>query len=140
VSVSLLEITNYIEHYGLQRKEISPGVYEPVSIKHSWNAPKVFQNLVLFKLQRHSDHHENSYKPYQTLCSYAESPKLPCGYGICLIAALCPPVWFSVINPLAVQANQKGVVSAEALSRGQLVLKRYVLLQTLGLTAAVMLN
>ena len=70
ISIIFLETINYIEHYGLVRKEISPGVYEKVDIKHSWNAPHRLTNYLLFKLQRHSDHHENSYKPYQTLCSY----------------------------------------------------------------------
>ena len=48
--VLLLEIINYIEHYGLQRKEISPGVYEKVTIMHSWNAPYKFSNAIVFKL------------------------------------------------------------------------------------------
>lgn len=64
ISVVYLESINYIEHYGLRRKEISPGVYEPVDIRHSWNAPHRLSNYLLFKLQRHSDHHENPYKPY----------------------------------------------------------------------------
>jgi alkane 1-monooxygenase len=39
ISVMILEIVNYLEHYGLQRKEIRKGVYEKVNINHSWNAP-----------------------------------------------------------------------------------------------------
>lgn len=62
--VMFLESVNYIEHYGLSRKEVSPGIYEPVNISHSWNAPHRLSNYLLFKLQRHSDHHENPYKPY----------------------------------------------------------------------------
>lgn len=74
MGIIYLETVNYIEHYGLARKELSPGVYEPVDIRHSWNAPHRLSNYLLFKLQRHSDHHENPYKPYQTLCSYDQSP------------------------------------------------------------------
>ncbi len=33
-----LEVINYIEHYGLRRKEIAPGKYERTTIMHSWNA------------------------------------------------------------------------------------------------------
>lgn len=69
-----LETINYIEHYGLRRKEISPGKYERTTIMHSWNAAQRITNALQFKLQRHSDHHENAYKPYQGLCSYEESP------------------------------------------------------------------
>lgn len=98
ISVIFLETINYIEHYGLERKEISPGVYEKVNIKHSWNAPHRLTNYLLFKLQRHSDHHENAYKPYQTLCSYEDSPFLPHGYTVCLLLASKPSAWFEVMN------------------------------------------
>jgi alkane 1-monooxygenase len=138
-AVCMLEATNYIEHYGLERKEISPGVYEPVNLKHSWNAPQVMQNVVLFKIQRHSDHHENSLKPYQTLCSYEESPKLPCGYAVGIIAAAFPPVWYSMIDPLVIQANNKGVVTEEALKQSGFVLKSFVLLQSMLVTTLIVL-
>lgn len=66
-SVIYLEGINYIEHYGLQRKLLRNGEYEKVTILHSWNAPHRFTNYFFFKLQRHSDHHENSSKHFQTL-------------------------------------------------------------------------
>ena len=69
-AVLILEIINYVEHYGLRRKRLEDGTYEKVTIRHSWNAPHRMSNYLLFKLQRHSDHHENAFKPYQTLCSY----------------------------------------------------------------------
>jgi len=50
ISILFLEVVNYIEHYGLLRKEISPGVFEKVEIQHSWNAPHRFSNYLLFKL------------------------------------------------------------------------------------------
>ena len=59
-----LEVINYVEHYGLRRKEIAPGVYEKVNIRHSWNAAHRLTNALFFKIQRHSDHHENGYKPF----------------------------------------------------------------------------
>jgi len=46
VAASLLEAVNYVEHYGLLRKEISKDFYEIVSPKHSWNAP--------YRYNRHS--------------------------------------------------------------------------------------
>ncbi|KAM3134038.1 hypothetical protein pb186bvf_013880 [Paramecium bursaria] len=101
-----LEIVNYIEHYGLSRKEISPGVYEQVNITHSWNAPHRISNYLLFKLQRHSDHHENAYKPYQTLCTFEKSPQLPHGYTVCIIAALNPKLWMSIMDE-SIESYQK---------------------------------
>ena len=62
-----LEIVNYLEHYGLRREKLPNGEYENVSIHHSWNTPHRLTNYFLFKLQRHSDHHANALKPYQTL-------------------------------------------------------------------------
>ena len=62
--VLMLETINYVEHYGLLRKKDKNGNYESVKYIHSWNAPQVMSNYLLFKVQRHSDHHANSYKPY----------------------------------------------------------------------------
>lgn len=57
LSVFFLEAINFIEHYGLERKKSSNGEYEKVNIRHSWNSPHRFSNYILFKAQRHSDHH-----------------------------------------------------------------------------------
>eukprot|EP01017_Pseudomicrothorax_dubius_P049580 TRINITY_DN923_c0_g1_i1.p1 TRINITY_DN923_c0_g1~~TRINITY_DN923_c0_g1_i1.p1 ORF type:complete len:414 (-),score=87.93 TRINITY_DN923_c0_g1_i1:458-1699(-) len=95
VSFLFLEIINYIEHYGLIRNED-----EKVTIQHSWNAPHRLSNIILFKLQRHSDHHENAHKPYQVLCSYEESPTMPQGYAGMIILALFPNSFRKVMNQL----------------------------------------
>ena len=99
-SIILLETVNYIEHYGLQRKKLEDGSYENVNITHSWNAPHRLSNYILFKLQRHSDHHENALKPYQNLCTYDKSPVMPNGYSTCFLLAMVPKLWFDVMNPL----------------------------------------
>ena len=99
-SVFMLEAINYVEHYGLQRSKDENGFYEPINIKHSWNAPHRYTNYILFKLQRHSDHHANAYKPYQILSSFKDSPALLGGYSLALITSYCPPVWFRAYNPI----------------------------------------
>lgn len=91
-SIQILETTNYIEHYGLQRKQRPDGTYEKVTIRHSWNAAHRISNFFMIKLQRHSDHHENSLKSYQTLCTYEDSPQLPHGYMVCILLAQFPKV------------------------------------------------
>src|SRR5690606_11366963 len=58
---------NYIEHYGLLREKLPDGRYERCRPHHSWNANYIFSNLVLFQLERHSDHHANSHRRYQSL-------------------------------------------------------------------------
>ncbi|MEP0710390.1 MAG: alkane 1-monooxygenase, partial [Algoriphagus sp.] len=96
---SLLELVNYLEHYGMERRKMPSGIYERVTPLHSWNASEVVSNFLLFQLQRHSDHHANAYKRYQVLNHYDESPQLPAGYSAMIILALFPPLWFRVMNP-----------------------------------------
>ncbi len=118
MSNSTLEVINYIEHYGLKRRFISPlGKYENVTIHHSWNAPHRISNYALFKLQRHSDHHENPLKPYHLLATYDEAPTLPQGYGICIVVALLPSIWYKVMNPLVELQAKNQKPSKEILDR-----------------------
>ncbi|MGK7391723.1 MAG: alkane 1-monooxygenase [Candidatus Cyclobacteriaceae bacterium M2_1C_046] len=96
---TLLELVNYVEHYGIMRKEIAPGQYERVTPIHSWNTDFIISNFFLFQLQRHSDHHYNAIKRYQVLNSYKESPQLPAGYPTMIMLAMFPPLWFKIMNP-----------------------------------------
>jgi alkane 1-monooxygenase len=98
LAFSLLELVNYVEHYGIVRKEISPGKYERVNPLHSWNASHLLSNFFLFQLQRHSDHHAFAHKRYQVLNHYDESPQLPYGYPTMILLALVPPLWFGLMN------------------------------------------
>jgi alkane 1-monooxygenase len=95
---SLLEAVNYIEHYGILRREIAPNKYEKVNTLHSWNANQLVSNFFLFQLQRHSDHHAYAHRRYQVLRHVEESPQLPAGYPAMILLALVPPLWFKVMN------------------------------------------
>jgi len=100
VAFTSLEITNYIEHYGLVRNEIAPGIYERTLPKHSWNSGHRISNWFLINLARHSDHHYIASKRYQVLNNFQETaPQLPFGYGTMFVVALIPPVWFALMNP-----------------------------------------
>lgn len=96
---SLLELVNYLEHYGMERRRLLSGLYEKVTPIHSWNASHVVSNFLLFQLQRHSDHHAFAHKRYQILRHYEESPQLPAGYSAMILVALVPPIWFAWMNP-----------------------------------------
>jgi len=98
IAILSLECVNYIEHYGIMRKEIAPGKYEKVNPLHSWNANHYYSNLMLFHLQRHSDHHAYASRPYQVLRHFDESPQLPYGYTMMILISLIPPLWFNVMN------------------------------------------
>ncbi len=96
--IALLETVNYIEHYGLQRKETSSGKYERALPEHSWNSSHPIGRLLLFELSRHSDHHYMASRKYQILQHHASAPQLPTGYPGSMILSLVPPLWFYVMN------------------------------------------
>lgn len=98
VSILLLESVNYIEHYGLLRKEVN-GVYEKVKPVHSWNSNHFFSGINLFEVSRHSDHHAMASKPYYELEFIESSPQMPTGYPGMILLATVPPLWFKVMNP-----------------------------------------
>jgi len=94
----LLETVNYIEHYGLQRKNIGDGKYERAMPAHSWNSDHVIGRLFLFELSRHSDHHYLASRKYQVLRHHDDSPQMPTGYPGMMLLALMPSLWFWVMN------------------------------------------
>lgn len=98
IGILLLETINYIEHYGLLRKQKENGRYERVRHTHSWNSDHIIGKLLLFNLSRHSDHHYNGSKPYQILKSLPESPQMPTGYPGMMLLSLIPPLWFRYMN------------------------------------------
>ena len=102
LAFSLLELVNYLEHYGLLRERVGQAGrerYERVEPRHSWNANQIATNLLLYNLQRHSDHHANPTRRYQALRDYAEAPQLPTGYAGMILIALVPPLWRRVMDP-----------------------------------------
>ncbi len=134
VGFCLLEVVNYIEHYGLLRQqrpdgkgrdeapaeatqqaqcaplrgsaeEISAATrpsplpkYERCRPEHSWNASNVVSNLLLYQLQRHSDHHANPTRRYQVLRHFDDVPQLPSGYAGMIVLAAVPPLWRRVMD------------------------------------------
>jgi alkane 1-monooxygenase len=98
VAVLLLEITNYLEHYGLSRAEVKPGEYERVKPEHSWNSNHAVAAAFLFNLPRHSDHHAFASRPYHALRPWPEAPELPHSYPAMVLVALVPPLWFRMMD------------------------------------------
>ena len=103
VAFSLLEIVNYVEHYGLERKKMENGRYEKVRPIHSWNSSHIVSNWYLFNLERHSDHHAFASRPYPLLRHHADAPQLPAGYDSMVLLALVPPLWFKYMDPLVLK-------------------------------------
>jgi alkane 1-monooxygenase len=114
IAITLLEAVNYLEHYGMLRQWVGTR-YERVDPTHSWNSNNFATNVLLYHLQRHSDHHANPTRRYQALQDYAESPVLPTGYAGMILLALVPPAWNRVMDP-RVLAHFDGDVSRANIS------------------------
>jgi alkane 1-monooxygenase len=95
----LLETVNYIEHYGLVRKETAPGKFERALPIHSWNSNHFVSRVMLFELSRHSDHHYMASRKYQVLRHHDDAPQLPTGYSGMMLLSTIPPLFFMVMNP-----------------------------------------
>ena len=116
VAITLLEVVNYVEHYGLQRAEVA-GRYERVQPHHSWNATHRLTNWFLFNLPRHADHHAWAHRPYMELRAWPDAPALPLGYPTMVLIALVPPLWFHIMDPRVAAVRQ----AAEREQAGQAV-------------------
>ncbi len=98
IGFSLLEVVNYLEHYGLLRQRGADGRFERCLPSHSWNSNHVVSNVFLYHLQRHSDHHAHPTRRYQALRSFDKAPNLPSGYATMILVALVPPLWRRVMD------------------------------------------
>lgn len=119
VGIVLLEIVNYLEHYGMLRQKEPNGRWERVRPSHSWNSNNLTTNVLLYHLQRHSDHHANPTRRYQALRDFEEAPVLPTGYAGMILLALIPPLWFRVMDP-RVAAHFDGDLSRANLAEKRL--------------------
>jgi alkane 1-monooxygenase len=123
---SLLEVVNYLEHYGLARQRQEDGRYERCRPEHSWNSNNVSSNVLLYHLQRHSDHHANPVRRYQALRHYDEAPELPSGYATMIVLAYVTPAWRWVMDR-RVLAHYEGDVTRANIHprRRRRILARY---------------
>jgi len=126
IGFSLLEVVNYLEHYGLLRQIRDDGRYERTRPEHSWNSNSAASNVLLYHLQRHSDHHANPIRRYQALRHVDDAPQLPTGYAGMILLALIPPIWGRVMDH-RVLAHYNGEVARANLrpGLGERTLRRY---------------
>jgi alkane 1-monooxygenase len=93
-----LTSANYVEHYGLLRRRDADGRLERCQPHHSWNADYVVSNVLLYHLERHSDHHAHPTRRYQSLRSFPGLPTLPNGYFGMFLVALIPTLWYRLMD------------------------------------------
>ncbi len=98
-AILILELFNYIAHYGLIRRPRADGQLEPFGAQHSWNAVPRFNNWALFNGGHHAEHHRQPSAPYQQLRLDPQAPELPYGFAGSILLALFPPLWRRVMDP-----------------------------------------
>lgn len=91
---ALLEIVNYMEHYGMVRNP-----HTPVQPRHSWNINKRISSWSMFNLTRHSHHHAQGEVPYQDLKPFPDAPMMINGYLTTILVAMIPPLWHAKMAP-----------------------------------------
>lgn len=98
---SQLLLSDYVQHYGLRRMPRDDGRLEPVSDRHSWNAPFWFSSALMLNAPRHSDHHAHPARPYPALRLPKPdmAPMLPWPLPVACLIALAPPLWRRRIRP-----------------------------------------
>jgi alkane 1-monooxygenase len=99
IAILLLETINYVEHYGLKRRETAPGVYERYGAAHAWDSRFRFSNWLLFNLPNHANHHLHPGRRHDELVYEAGAPRLPMGYSLAVVVAIVPPLWFRFVDP-----------------------------------------
>lgn len=102
IAIIVLELFNYIAHYGLLRSSDGKG-RQPFGPVHSWNSSNVLANALIFNMGRHTHHHARPFAPYQSLRHEVAAPELPLGYAGSILLALVPPLWQRIMDP-AVQS------------------------------------
>jgi hypothetical protein len=93
-SKAILEVVNYMEHYGLVRDKSTP-----VAPRHSWNTNKKISSWSMFNLSRHSHHHAQGHIPFHHLRPYEDAPMMLNGYLGTISLTLIPPLWFKLMKP-----------------------------------------
>jgi len=126
IGFSLLEVVNYLEHYGLLRGKREDGRYERTLPEHSWNSNSAASNVLLYHLQRHSDHHANPIRRYQALRHVDEAPQLPTGYAGMILLAVIPPIWRRTMDHRVLAHYQGDLTRANIKpGLGERALRRY---------------
>lgn len=105
---ALLEIVNYMEHYGMVRNPATP-----VQPRHSWNTNRRLSSWTMFNLTRHSHHHAQGEVPYQDLKPFPGAPMMIGGYLTTIVVAMIPPLWHKLMTPKVLAWDRDHAVPEE---------------------------
>lgn len=97
-----LYLSDYVQHYGLERLIRPDGTPEPMGPQHSWNAPHLLSGAMMLNAPLHSDHHANPGRSFPELrLDQAAMPMLPQSLPVMAVIALIPPLWRRLMDPRA---------------------------------------
>ncbi|MEM6372371.1 MAG: alkane 1-monooxygenase [Pseudomonadota bacterium] len=89
-----LMLSDYVQHYGLERQMRPDGRREPMGPQHSWNAPHWYSSAMMLNAPRHSAHHTQPGKAFPQLeLDQTSMPMLPHSLPVMAVIALVPPLW-----------------------------------------------
>lgn len=94
-----LLLSDYVQHYGLQRAVLANGKLEAVAPWHSWDAKHWASSALMLNAPRHADHHAHPNRAYPALELPQAGLRLPKSLPVMACVALIPPLWFRVMNP-----------------------------------------
>jgi alkane 1-monooxygenase len=112
IGVAMLEVINYVQHYGLVRRTLDEGRHERITRMHSWNSGHPVSNWFLLNLGHHAPHHCDGATSYRELPQWTDAPQLPVGLFAMFVLALVPPLWRSVMDPLVDQIRARQLKDA----------------------------
>ncbi|MEZ5778376.1 MAG: alkane 1-monooxygenase [Paracoccaceae bacterium] len=95
-----LLLSDYVQHYGLQRRNLPSGNPEPAGPQHSWDAPHPASGFMMLNAPRHADHHAHPTRRYPELkvSPGGRAPLLPYSLPVMATIALVPSAWHRIMD------------------------------------------
>lgn len=98
-AIALLKWLDYVQHYGLERKEIN-GKLEPITRQHAWDSISFFTNFTIFNIGHHAHHHQHAFIHYWRLEKHPEATNtLSKGYTELMLLSLLPKRYNAYMEP-----------------------------------------
>ncbi len=109
IAQTILELANYIEHYGLHRVP-----NEPQQIRHAWNDNTRLTYWLTWAIGRHAHHHADADVEFWNLKPVLnQAPETPFGYLATWAICTIPPIWHALMNPKLLEWDEKFATEAE---------------------------
>ena len=98
LAFTLMEMVNYLSHYGLSRAKNARGQLEPIQNKHSWESNNKVTNWFIFNAGKHCHHHRDPFATHDQLQLANEKEYIPFGLPLMTLIAFVPPLYFHLMD------------------------------------------